>query len=147
MVSPPGPSGTHLKYAMHDQNQPEPILMNRSTSPTISMQHPWHHRETDALPTKNQASMERGPHMVNPDGTLGLHPNIIDVTKSIFLKHKAHEFVIQWSSFQPTAKCLKCLQMMQPSTQQMTLSRHLPSHNHPMHSYQLAMTTMWPYDN
>ena len=25
MVSPPGPSGTHLKYATHVQNQPEPI--------------------------------------------------------------------------------------------------------------------------
>ena len=86
-------------------------------APTISKQHPWHHREPGALLTKNQASMERGPHMINLGGTLGLRLNIIDVTKSIFLKHKAHEFVIQWSSFQPTEKCLKCPQMMQPSTQ------------------------------
>ena len=51
-------------------------------------------------------------------GTSGLHPNIIDVVSSIFLKHKAHEFVIHWSSSQPTAKCLTCQHMVQPYTQQ-----------------------------
>ena len=35
-------------------------------------------------------------------------------------KHKAQEFVLQWSSSQPTAKCLTCQHMMQPYTQQMT---------------------------
>ena len=99
------------------------------------------------MPTKNQASMERGPHMDNLDGTLGLHLNITCATKSAFPKHKAHEFVIQWSSFQPTVKCLKCQQMMQPSTQQMNLSRHLPSHNHLIHSYRLVMTKLRPYGN
>ena len=110
------------------------------------MQHPWHLQAQGALPTKNPASVEHGPHMDNLDGTLGLHLNITGATKSTFPKHKAHEFVIQWSSSQPTAKCQKCPQMMQPSTQQMTLSRHLQSHNHLIHSYQSVMTKWWLYD-
>ena len=89
-------------------------------APMTSMQHPWHHRAQGALPTKNPASMGHGPHMANRDGTLEPHLNITGATKSTFSRHKAHEFVIQWSSSQPTAKCPKCPHMMQPSTQQMT---------------------------
>ena len=69
---------------------------------------------------KNLAKEENGPYMASMGGMSGLHPNIIDVIRSIFQKHKAHKFAIQSSSSQPTAKCQTCQHMMQPYTQQMT---------------------------
>ena len=63
---------------------------------------------------------------------MGEHPNTIDVIKSTFQKHRAHEFVIQWNFFQPTAKCPMCHHMMQPYMQQTTSSQHLPSPNQPI---------------
>ena len=46
-----------------------------------------------------------GRHMGSLDGTSGQHLNTTDVIKSTSQKHRAHVFVIRWSSFQPTAKC------------------------------------------
>ena len=71
---------------------------------TISMPHLWHHREQSVLPTKNLANMERGPHMASMGGMLELHPNIIDVIRSTFQKHKAHEFCDTVEFFQTHCK-------------------------------------------
>ena len=45
---------------------------------------------------------------------IGAAPGHYHVIKFTSRRHMAHEFVIQWSSFQPTVKCPMCQHMMQP---------------------------------
>ena len=71
--------------------------------------------------------------------------NSIKVIKSTSQKHRAHEFVIQWSSFQRIAKCQTCHHMMQSYMKQTTSSQHSQSPNHPIQSYHWGMTNSWPY--
>ena len=96
--------------------RPGSIQKYRPTSSSmvsmISMQHLWHLREPNASPMTNPANVECRLHMDSMDGTWGQHPNTIDVIKSTFKEHMGHEFVIQWNSFQPTAKCPTCHHMM-----------------------------------
>ena len=61
--------------------------------------------EPSALLVSSPANVEHWRHMGSLDGTSGQHLNTTDVIKSTSQKHRAHIFVIQWSSFQPTAKC------------------------------------------
>ena len=78
---------------------------NSSMVSMISKQHPWHLREPSAFPMRSPANVEHGRHMGSLDGTSGQHMNTTNAIKSTSQKLRAHIFVIQWSSFQPTAKC------------------------------------------
>ena len=84
---------------------------------------PLAHQVPSALPMKNPANVVHGPLMGNMDGTWGQHRSTIDVIKYTSPKHRAHEFVIQWSFFQPTVKCPSCQPMMQSYTKQTTSSK------------------------
>ena len=98
---------TSICYARPGSTQTYPSTSS-STVSMISMQHLWHHQELSALPMRNPANMAHGLHMDSMDGTWGQRLSTIDVIKSTSQKHRAHEFVIQWSSFQPTATCPAC---------------------------------------
>ena len=79
---------------------------------------------TKCIAHEKSSNVAHGLHMDSMDGMWGQHLSTIDVIKSTSRKHRVHKFVIQWSSFQPTAKPPACHPMMQSSTKQTTSSQH-----------------------